>query len=168
MTLTKKILIAVVVLLVLAQLVPQSVFPLTNPSSKRTDSLQTTAKALTPEVSKILDRSCRDCHSNLTNWPWYSKVAPVFWLLSRDVRVGRKELNFSDWSQYPPRRKDHKLKAICDQVERGEMPLWFYLPMHPVAKLSDADKKAICAWTKQERAAVGYTGPGAGEEHHEH
>ncbi len=165
MTLTKKILIAVVVVLVLIQFVPQSVFPLTNPSSKREDSLERSAKALTPEVSKILDRSCRDCHSNLTTWPWYSKVAPVFWLLSSDVTEGRKELNLSEWGQYTPRRKDHKLKAICDQVERGEMPLWFYLPMHPVARLSEGDKKAICDWAKRERAAVGYSGSEGKQEH---
>src|SRR5215217_7072163 len=60
---------------------------------------------VTPEVAGILDRSCNDCHSNLTRWPWYSNVAPVSWFVIDHVNVGRKEMNFSEWAQYTRREQ---------------------------------------------------------------
>ncbi len=151
----KKILIALVVLFALAQLVPQKVFPTSNPPVNPANDVQARAHSLTPAVARILERSCYDCHSNRTTWPWYSKVAPVAWLVSNDVTEGRREVNFSDWAQYDTKRAGRKLQEICGQVERGDMPLWYYLPMHPGAKPSVADRQAICAWTRTERAALG-------------
>jgi cytochrome c551/c552 len=107
-----------------------------------------------PAVEKIFKRACYDCHSNSTVYPWYSKVAPVSWLLVSDIHEGRREVNFSEWETYEPKRKLRKLKEICDQVREGDMPLKMYLPMHPNAKLSDADRAAICAWAKQESARL--------------
>lgn len=150
-----KIVLVLVVVFVLIQFVPESVFPLTRPPENRAETLLVNARALPPDVHATLERSCNDCHSDKTIWPWYSKVAPVSWLLSSDVTEGRREMNMSEWSKYPPQRAGRKLKEICEQVERGEMPPWYYLPMHPQAKLSDADRKAICAWTRAERAALG-------------
>jgi cytochrome c551/c552 len=150
----KKILIALAALVVLIQLVPQSVFPTANPPVKPTNTVETRAHALTPAVAAIVERSCYDCHSNRTVWPWYAKVAPVAWLLSHDVKEGRRELNFSDWAQYNPKRAAHKLEEICEHVEQGEMPLWYYQPMHPASKLSAADKSAVCAWTRAESALI--------------
>jgi hypothetical protein len=151
----KRILIALAVLAALAQLVPESVFPMRNPPMAAANGLDARAHALTPAVAAILQRSCYDCHSNRTAWPWYSKVAPVAWLISNDVTEGRRGLNFSEWGLYSPKRAAHKLDEICEHVEGGEMPLWYYQPMHPASKLSAADKKAICAWTKAEDATLG-------------
>jgi hypothetical protein len=151
----KKILIALAVLVVLAQLVPQSVFPTTNPPVNPANAVDARTHSLTPAVAAILQRSCYDCHSNRTVWPWYSKVAPVAWLISNDVTEGRNEVNFSDWAQYNPKRAARKLQEICEQVERGDMPLWYYRPMHRGTTLSAIDKDAICAWTKAERATLG-------------
>ena len=151
----KKILIALVVLLVLAQFVPRSVFPTTNPPLDPANAVEARTHALTPAVASILERSCYDCHSSRTVWPWYSKVAPVAWLVSNDVTEGRREVNFSDWAQYNPKRAAHKLEEICEHVEHGEMPLWYYTPMHPASKLSAADKQAVCAWTRAESATLG-------------
>ncbi len=151
----KKILIALavlVVLVVLAQLVPQSVFPTTNPPVNPANTVEARTHALTPAVTAILERSCYDCHSNRTAWPWYSKVAPIAWLVSNDVKEARREVNFSDWAQHDPKRAARKLQGICEQVEQGDMPLWYYRPMHPASKLSAADKSAVCAWTRAERA----------------
>ena len=86
-----------------------------------------------PPVKSILKRACYDCHSHETVWPWYSKVAPVSWLVAWDVREGREELNFSTWNQYTGKKRDKKLKEIAEQVDEGEMPPWFYLPAHPEA-----------------------------------
>src|SRR5438094_10198720 len=103
---------------------------------------------ITPEVSAILNRSCNDCHSNKTVWPWYTNVAPVSWWLSNHVNGGRRALNMSEWGKLDPNRQDRKLRQICDEVSDGVMPLSSYTPMHPAAKLSDQDKKTLCDWTE--------------------
>jgi hypothetical protein len=141
---------AVVVILVLF-VVAQAYRPnLSGPPVDETKTMRATAQ-LTPEVGAIFDRSCNDCHSSKTDWPWYSQVAPVSWWLKNHVDEGRRELSFSEWGPYPQRKATRKLSAICDQVQAGEMPLKSYLLLHPAAKLSDADRKAICDWTESER-----------------
>jgi len=114
------------------------------------------AAAITPpdEVQVLLEGSCFDCHSNQTVWPWYSRVAPVSWLIYRDVKKGRSELNFSEWGAYTDRRRDHKLEELEEKVGEGEMPLKFYLPLHPEAQLSEAERQTLIDWAKAERAAL--------------
>jgi hypothetical protein len=106
------------------------------------------------DVASILDRSCRDCHSNQTTWPWYTHVAPVSWWLADHVEQGRKDLNLSEWGKLPTDRQDRKLRQICDEVQDGQMPLASYLPMHPTARLSEQDKKTLCDWTDTERERI--------------
>ena len=79
-----------------------------------------------PQTRALFVRACFDCHSNQTTWPWYSHVAPVSWLVERDVLDGRRHLNFTQWNQPQPHAQD-----VAAQVRGGGMPLWFYLPMHP-------------------------------------
>jgi hypothetical protein len=98
----------------------------------------------------ILRRSCNDCHSSETVWPWYSNVSPVSWFLKSHIDEGRRELSFSEWATYPKRKRERKLHEMCEQVEAGEMPLKSYLPLHPSARLSDEDKRRLCEWTRQE------------------
>jgi hypothetical protein len=102
-----------------------------------------------PEVQALLQRACFDCHSNETRWPWYSYIAPVSFLIARDVREGRRELNFSVWNQYNGGRKARKFKEIVEQVEKKKMPQWYYVVVHPEAKLSDAERETIMNWAKQ-------------------
>lgn len=99
-----------------------------------------------PEVADHLRRSCYDCHSHETKWPWYSYVAPVSWLVASDVHEGRRHLNFSQWTAYTPQERAKKRAGISDLVQKRDMPLWYYLPMHGDAKLSDEDVQAIAAW----------------------
>ncbi len=101
-----------------------------------------------PEVRSILRRACYDCHSNETVWPWYSRLAPVSWLIERDVRVGREELNFSSWNRYTTKQQTKNLKESWDQVAEREMPPWFYRPPHPDARLSQNDIDALRIWSK--------------------
>jgi Haem-binding domain len=96
-----------------------------------------------PEVREVLRRACYDCHSNETVWPWYSHVAPVSWLLARDVSEGRREVNYSRWSSYSPKRQAKLRKETWKEVEEGEMPPWYYLPMHPAARLDEADRARL-------------------------
>src|SRR3954463_13347438 len=75
-----------------------------------------------PDVDMALTRSCGDCHTNSTVYPWYSQVQPVAWWLGNHIAEGRRELNFSTFNTYTAKRKRNKLEAICDQVKSGEVP----------------------------------------------
>ena len=108
-----------------------------------------------PELKTVLRRACYDCHSNETVWPWYSRVAPVSWIIVRDVSKGRAELNFSIWNQYIARRQARKLKEIREQIEKGKMPQWYYVAMHPDAKLSPSDRKLILQWAGLDASSAG-------------
>ena len=99
-----------------------------------------------PEVRAVLRRTCYDCHSHETVWPWYSRVAPVSWLLARDVREGRDELNFSTWDRYAAKEQVKKLKESWEEAAEGEMPPWFYLRVHRDAVLSAEDKAVLRQW----------------------
>jgi len=139
-----KVLLAIAVLLIGIQLVPVS-----------RDNPPVTAAVETPaEVQWILETSCYDCHSNLTRWPWYSRVAPVSWLIRHDVSEGRDQLNFSEWGDYPARRQNHKLEELEEMVRDGKMPLKKYVPLHPEARLTDADVETLIEWSKAERAVL--------------
>ena len=104
-----------------------------------------------PAVGAILERSCNDCHSHRSLWPWYSKVAPVSWLVVHDVNEGRQELNFSEWARYSPPEKQKLLGKICEEVSKGEMPGAPYALLHPNSRLTGADVQTLCSWTKAAR-----------------
>jgi hypothetical protein len=101
-------------------------------------------------VQSILKRSCYDCHSNQTRWPWYSGVAPVSWFVISDVSRGRSKMNFSEWSKYSKTKQGIKLDNICDEITEGDMPLKQYLYIHKDAVLSKEDKDILCRWAKEE------------------
>lgn len=108
------------------------------------------------DVDAILRRACYDCHSNETTWPWYSRVAPVSWLVAYDTHEGREHLNFSTWNRLSSSQRRDALNEAWEEVESGSMPLPIYLPLHPEARLSDADKAAVEAWVKS--GTTGATG----------
>jgi Haem-binding domain len=107
-----------------------------------------------PEVKAVLDRSCKDCHSNQTRWPFYSYVAPTSWLVAHDVSRAREEVNFSEWGQYDPNSERDILIEICRQVQRGKMPLWQYRLIHRSAPLSKQEIDQVCAWTEKTRRTI--------------
>ena len=103
-----------------------------------------------PEVvMTILHRACYDCHSNETVWPWYSYVAPVSWLVESDVKDGREHMNFSMWDEYTEKQRNVRQYKCGKLVGEGEMPLWFYVPLHNEAKLSQADIDLIVSWSEE-------------------
>ena len=102
-----------------------------------------------PAVEKILHRSCIDCHSNQTRWPWYAYVAPASWLVTHDVEEGRDHLNFSTWEIYDEDERIDHLDEIAEVIEDGDMPLWFYVPLHPDARLSADDSATLIRWAKE-------------------
>ena len=105
-------------------------------------------------VVSILQRSCFDCHSYDTRWPWYSHVAPVSWLVARDVHEGRRHLNLSAWSDYPPDIRQQKLLDIVNELQEGDMPPWYYTPLHPAARLSPDEVNAVVGWAKSPGAQL--------------
>jgi hypothetical protein len=102
-----------------------------------------------PEVAAILDRACRDCHSNETRWPWYSNVAPVSWWVIDHVNHGRSHFNYSEWRRYDRDESARLLKESCKMARAGTMPLDEYVRMHRSARLTSREIDALCAFTQQ-------------------
>ncbi len=132
--------VAVAVLIGAQFFQPDRTNPLSDPNLSFHSAAQPPA-----EVTGIVNRACRDCHSNETAWPWYSKVSPVSWMVAKDVREGRIHLNFSEWGQLGPEMARSRLRGVCEEVRKGGMPLWYYLPLHPEAKLTQSEIGALCA-----------------------
>jgi len=149
--------ILVVVLLAVQVFRPSRTNPTTDPKHDISAAL-----SVPPDVVAILDRSCNDCHSNRTVWPWYSNVAPVPWLVVVDVNHGRNALNFSEWGMRNPEKNKEILGEICKEVTEREMPGLMYPLMHTAAKLTDVDIQTICRWTQ---AAQGRPAGGESSKH---
>lgn len=98
------------------------------------------------QVMDILQRSCFDCHSNESRWPWYAYVAPVSWLVVHDVDEGRRELNFSHWGDLSQKQRESAASEVLEEIDSGKMPLDIYLRMHSEARISDADFAVLEAW----------------------
>ena len=111
--------------------------------------------SLPADVHAILERSCFDCHSNRTRWPWYSQVAPASWLVVDDVNEGRKHLNFSEWEGYKVGRRVSKLESLMGEVDKGTMPPRNYLLLHSEAALSSAERDLIVRWAEDLSDSLG-------------
>jgi hypothetical protein len=155
----KRIVLALVVLFLLAQFV----------QPKRTNAPVVPSRSLEahvqvpPHVSLILKRACGDCHSSETLWPWYSRVAPVSWLVTDDVNVGRSHINFQDWeAQENPKEANEHLALICKEVQEKGMPPFIYRMMHKEGRLSAEDTNALCSWSQP----FGTPSEAPGEHHH--
>lgn len=106
----------------------------------------------------LFARACNDCHSNETYWRWYAYIAPVSWLVARDVNEGRRHLDVSEWDKPQRHTKD-----VANEIRSGDMPLWFYVPLHPTAKLSDSEKQQLIAGA--EKTFGPQAAPGEHDEH---
>ncbi len=104
------------------------------------------------DVKAILVKACLDCHSNETRWPFYARVAPGSWLILRDVKKGRARFNMSEWGDSDEDARNLDKENAWDQISEGEMPPWFYIPMHPDARLNDAEKNTLKTWLLAHKA----------------
>ena len=120
-----------------------------NPGFDSSKTLQVELHPPAP-VASLLERGCRDCHSNETRWPFYSYIAPVSWLVAYDVSEGRKHFNMSEWGKYKLNRKFQKLSGVYQMVTDGEMPLPKYVPLHPEANFTKAERDTLAAWAQSE------------------
>lgn len=146
----KRICISVLVVLVAIQLIPAT---RTNPAVDARSSLLAD-NGLPPNISAILQRSCQDCHSNRTTWPWYSHVAPVSWVVASDVNGGRRHMNLDEWGFYNLEKKQSRLTKICEELKSGDMPDTKYTLIHRGAKLTDQQRTTLCDWAEATREAL--------------
>jgi hypothetical protein len=130
---------AIVILVAIQSIPPDRINPPIDPNL----SFESVAKSV-PQMVSIVNRACRDCHSNATVWPWYSRIAPASWLVVSDVKEGREHLNFSEWGRLDKEKAKMKLLQICDEVREGGMPLWQYRIIHSQARLSQSDIDILC------------------------
>jgi hypothetical protein len=110
-----------------------------------------------PQVEAIMRRACFDCHSNETRWPWYAKLAPGAWLMARDVLKGRSRMNISEWGDADEAERNTDRENSADQIKDGQMPPWFYLPMHPDARLTAQEKDLLRSWLVPSKASASKT-----------
>lgn len=143
----KNILKVIVVVLVIIQFF--TIDKSTSPVDTTKDFLNVTQAPV--EVAEIIKTSCYDCHSNQTNYPWYTNIAPVSWWIEHHIEEGKEHLNFSNWSAYSAKKADHKLEEFYEEVEEGEMPLKSYTILHGYAKLSEKEKELLISWVKSLR-----------------
>ena len=122
----------------------------TNPPTDTSRTIQAQAGTASG-LAAVLDRSCRDCHSNNTVWPSYAQVAPLSWLMARAVAEGRKAVNFSEWTAYPPEQQRLMLAVSCDDATSGKMP-GAYTFFKPETRLSAQDIQTICAAAREVNA----------------
>jgi hypothetical protein len=141
----KTIWIALIAIVVVMQLLPSGLPEVTN---QNTNDLIVNNK-IPDSVVYLLKTACYDCHSNETVYPWYSYLAPVSWLVARDTKLGREELNFSLWESNNKMKKAKYLDNIVEEVSDGGMPMAIYPLMHPEAKLIKSDRQMIVDWAEE-------------------
>ena len=139
----RRVLLGILVGLILIQFIS----PERNDSGDRSNDY-TTAMQVPKEVKEIIKTSCADCHSNKTEYPWYSNIAPVSWYIANHVNEGKEHLNFSEWTAYNKDQKDHIIKDLEEELEEQNMPLKSYLLIHKDAKLTQDQYNILLVWVK--------------------
>jgi len=132
----------------------QFIRPARNNGGNTVASLKNDIETVHPvpaDVKKVLQAACYDCHSNLTNYPWYANIQPIGWWLQFHIDEGKTELNFNEFASYSPRRQFNMMEGFIHQVKWNKMPLSSYLLMHKEAKLSKEQKQKLLDWAQQVR-----------------
>ena len=146
----KKILLGLLVLLIFIQFW----HPARN-KSEQVMSNDIAKTVLVPEqVQGILEKSCYNCHSNNTDYPWYAYIQPLHWYLNDHIEAGKAELNFNEFDSYSSRRKLNKLRAIANSREDGTMPLPSYTLLHGNAVLSETEKALLMSWIEKSKESL--------------
>ena len=105
-------------------------------------------------VEAILRTSCYDCHSNNTNYPWYSNVQPVGFFMEHHIKEAKEDLNFDEWGKYSKRKQENKLDRIVKQIKSDEMPLASYTLIHKKAILTASQKKEVLDWINKTKDSI--------------
>jgi hypothetical protein len=145
--LLKRAAVAFIIVFAVAQLVRSEH---SNPPTDSTRTLRAHVGSASALVT-VVDRACRDCHSNETVWPttWYTQIAPLSWVIANGVAEGRRVLNFSEWTTYSPAQQRILLASSCQTAKDGTMPGSAWTLLHPEARLSAQDIETLCAAARQ-------------------
>ena len=146
----KRILLIVVIILVVIQFIK----PEKNISNKAQPNNISSVYTVPEDIKTILEKSCNDCHSNNTVYPWYASIQPVAWWLNDHIEEGKRELNFDEFATYRIARQYKKLEEVQKQVKEGEMPLTSYTFVHTNSKLSEQQKQALINWAETIRSTI--------------
>ena len=141
-----KVLKKVALFLLLILLAIQFIKPAKNRAETPEDSGFLLETNPSDEVVEILKNSCYNCHSNQTNYPWYSDISPISFWIDNHIDQGKEHLNFSDWTNYDTDKKVYKLEEIIETIEAGEMPLREYIWLHQDSRLNTQQQKAVIEW----------------------
>ncbi len=145
----KAVLAVLIIFLVLIQIFQPK---RTNPPALPSRSLSAHVK-IPPDVYADLLRSCGDCHSDQTHWPWYSHIAPLSWVITDDVNEGRRHMNFDDWEALQsPKDASERLTGICEEIKKKGMPPVSYRLAHEDFLLNSQQITMICAWSQSFQA----------------
>lgn len=150
MSLAKKILLAVGIVLIIIQFIQ----PAHNTSVQilATDISKTVS--ISDSVKALLIITCYDCHSNNTNYPWYSNIQPMGWLMAYHIKKAKNQLNFSEFGSYSQRRQLSRLDGIANSIKDDIMPLNSYKLMHKSAQLNNEEKSLLINWAQQSTDSI--------------
>jgi len=142
MTMLKKTLLFLLITLIIIQFI--------HPKKNKAEGTQTnsieTVFPVPENVKAVLAKACNDCHTNNTNYPWYTRIQPIHWWLNNHIKEGKGHLNFDEYTNRNLRSQYHKMEEIVEQVKEGEMPLESYTWMHNDANLTEAEKTELINW----------------------
>lgn len=146
----KKVLIGLLIILVIMQFIrsERNISATAGPNDIRVSN------PVPANVLSVLKRACFDCHSNNTNYPWYTNIQPVGWWMQHHVDEGKEELNFSEFATYSAKKAAHKLEETAEMVEEKEMPLESYTWIHKNAKLTQDEIKLVADWAMSLKAQI--------------
>ena len=146
----KKILLGLLIVFIVIQFIQ----PALNESDEMLPTDMTKTINTPANVQSILKTACYDCHSNHTNYPWYSRVQPFGWLLANHIKEGKAELNFSEVGSYSRRRQISKFNGVANSVKDGTMPLSSYTMIHKNARLSKDNKTLLIDWATRTKDSL--------------
>jgi hypothetical protein len=148
----KKVLLALILFLIAIQFFQPG---RTNPPTIPSKSLASHVNVPVGVYASLV-RSCGDCHTNQTNWPWYSHIAPLSWVVTDDVHEGRRHLNFDDWeAQQDPKQANDRLIDICQEIKQKGMPPFSYRLVHKNLRLQTQEIASVCSWSQSFRMNSG-------------
>jgi hypothetical protein len=142
MSLTKKLILALLIIVIIIQFIR----PTWNRSDLTFPEDISSVIKVPDSIKVILHKACYNCHSNNTDYPWYSYVEPVGWFLAGHIKHARENLNFNEFGKYSERRQASKLDGIADEIRDNGMPLPSYRIFHKDARLSKTEKKLLIDW----------------------
>jgi hypothetical protein len=140
----KKILIGLLVVLVIVQFIR----PERNQAAGQETNHLAAVYPMPAEVTQVWKKACNDCHSNYSNYPWYTNIQPVGLWMGNHIDEGKEHFNISEFGNYSPKKQAHKMEEVAEMIEEGEMPLNSYTWMHQDAKLTKEEKEVLVTWAK--------------------